>query len=96
MIYVSAWLGKPEELLTSMDKDEADKWISRTFGGMLGGVIGMPQIFLDQDLHVNKLCARWGEPCTDPDEECQWRKGDKCQPPRFKFIADIEIEKIAE
>lgn len=96
MIYVSAWVGKPDEFLPNMDKSEAEKWISRTFGGSLGGIIGMPSVFLDEDLYVWKICARWGELCSNPDEECRFREGDICRPPRFAFDATVEISRVEE
>jgi len=92
MVFISAWLG-PGELADA----KIDERLTTTFGGQLiGGQLGFPDLFLDEDMRVNRGCARWGMPCSNPEDECQFRKGDQCNPPRFRFSWDITVYPIRE
>lgn len=92
-INVSEWVGHPANLFPHMDDAAADKWVSKTFGGSFGGILGLPEILFDSDLWVGKMCAKWGEICSR-DDECKLKINDKCNPPRVKFKATVEIERL--
>lgn len=94
-IWISYFIGSPTDLFSDkFDEAEVNKWVSKTFGGSFGGMIGLPQILFDTDLWVGRFCAKWGQSCISPDDECRIRKDGVCQPPRVKFKATVEIERI--
>jgi len=92
MMYLSAYLGEG-----NLADAQPDERLNSTFGGLIaGGILGLPDLILDEDMKVNKGCARYGLPCGNLDEECQFRKGDKCNPPRWKFDWTVMIEPIRD
>ena len=93
-IYISEWIGHPADLFTDMDEKSADAWISKTFAGSFGGMLGLPEILLDTEDWVGMMCARWGEQCTRPAIDCKFRKGTICSPPRVRFKATVEVERF--
>ena len=95
-IYVSQWVGHPADLFTGMSYKKTEEWISKTFAGSFGGVLGLPEILLDTDLWVGRMCAKWGERCSNLEDECKFRQGETCHPPRVQFTATIEIERIED
>ena len=95
-IWVSQWVGHPTDLFTGLDYKKTDEWISKTFAGSFGGILGLPEILLDTDLWVGKPCAKWGEHCGDLEDECKFRRGEICRPPRVMFTATVDIERIED
>lgn len=88
MLRIIAFVGHPEK---------GPDYIDSTFGGMLGGILSFPDIFLDQDMRTWCSCADWNKPCNDPEKECKFRKSDGiCNPPRFRFNVDCTIEPIRD
>ena len=91
-IFVSEWHGHKQDLFSGADK-EPDVWVNKTFAGSFGGMLGLPEILLDTEHWVGMMCARWGETCTRI-VKCKHRSNGTCNPPRVKFRAIVEVEKI--
>jgi len=93
-IFVSEWTGSQKDMFVEANEKGSNVWISKTFAGSFGGIFGLPEILFDTEYWVGMLCARWGETCLKPKTLCKHSKGGVCSPPRVKFKAVIEIDKV--
>ena len=92
-VWVSEFRGPAEDLFSATG---TINWVSKTFAGSFGGLIGLPEILLGKEQWVGRMCARWGSACTFMDMECFFRNGSTCWPPRWKFTAAVEVEPIED